>query len=261
MAAILETAPISLARRLAAGAWQVPAGFVFLIQRPRLWALALLPALLAVGLVSGGFVLGLYAAPPVEAALTPGTERLPPVVGAILALTVWIATLTAGLALGLAAALLLGAPLLDKLSRETERLARGDLRSASPGTVWEVKEAVRGAAYFMAAAPGIFLLGLIPVVGPVLGALWAGRTLSFQLTDLSLGRHGLDFAARRTWHRTYRAESLGFGLTALIVLLVPCANLLLVPALVIGATLLVLELGEQGRAAPHPLGLSLAARE
>ncbi len=244
MSAILEAAPISLARRLAAGAWQVPAGFVFLVQRPRLWALALLPALLAVGLVSGGFVLGLYAAPTVEAALTPGSERFPPVVGAMLALSAWLATLTAGLALGLAAALLLGAPLLDELSRETERMARGDVRSASPGTVWEVKEALRGAVYFMAAAPGVFLLGLIPVVGPVLGALWAGRALSFQLTDLSLGRHGFDFAARRTWHRSYRAESLGFGLTALIVLLLPCANLLLVPALVVGATLLVLELKE-----------------
>jgi CysZ protein len=244
MSAILKAVPISLARRLAAGAWQVPAGFVFLLKRPRLWALSLLPAMLAVGLVSGGFVLGLYAAPTVEAALTPGTGRLPPALGAVLALTVWIATLTAGLALGLAVALLLGAPLLDKLSRETERLARGDVSSASPGAIWEVEEALRGAAYFLAAAPVIFLLSLIPVVGPVLGALWAGRTLSFQLTDPSLGRHGLGFAARRAWHGTYRAESLGFGLTALIVLLVPCANFLLVPALVVGATLLVLELTE-----------------
>lgn len=245
MSAILETASISLARRLAAGAWQVPAGFVFLLKRPQLWALALLPALLAVGLVSGGFVLGLYAAPTVEAALTPGGGRLPPVVSVILAVTVWIATLTAGLALGLAAALLLGAPLLDKLSRETERLVRGDdLRSPSMGALWEVKEAVRGAVYFMAAAPGIFVLGLIPVVGPVLGALWAARALSFQLTDPSLGRRGLAFAARRAWHRTYRAESLGFGLTALILLLVPCANFLLVPALVVGATRLVLDLKE-----------------
>jgi uncharacterized protein involved in cysteine biosynthesis len=166
------------------------------------------------------------------------------VLGAVLALTVWIATLTAGLALGLAVALLLGAPFLDLLSRETERLARGVLSRTAFGAVWEVKEALRGAAYFLAAAPVIFLLSLIPVVGPVLGALWAGRTLSFQLTDPSLARHGLAFAARRAWHGTYRAESLGFGLTALIVLVVPCANFLLVPALVVGATLLVLDLKE-----------------
>jgi len=209
-----------------------------------LWPLALLPALLAMALVSGGFLLGLYAAPTVEAALTPGTGRLPPVLGAVLALTVWIATLTAGLALGLAVALLLGAPLLDLLSRETERLARGVLSRTSLGAVWEAKEALRGAAYFLAAAPVIFLLSLIPFVGPVLGALWAARTLSFQLTDPSLARHGLAFAARRAWHGTYRAESLGFGLTALIVLVVPCANFLLVPALVVGATLLVLDLKE-----------------
>ena len=220
------------------------AGFVFLLKRPRLWALALLPASLAVAFVSAGCVLGLYAAPSVEAALAPGTGRLPPAFRALFALTVWIATLTAGLTLGLASALLLSAPLLDKLSRDTERLARGHAPSASLGTAWEVKEALRDAAYFMAAAPVIFLLSLVPIVGPVLGALWAGRALSFQLTDPSLARHGLGFAARGAWHRTYRAESMGFGLTALFVLLVPCASFLLVPALVIGATLLVLDLKE-----------------
>src|SRR3982750_4389999 len=34
-------------RRLAAGAWHVLAGFGFLLRRPRLWPLALLPAILA----------------------------------------------------------------------------------------------------------------------------------------------------------------------------------------------------------------------
>ncbi len=242
MPSLLDAAPISLARRLAAGAWHVPAGFVFLVKRPRLWPLAVLPALLAAALVSGGFVLGLYAAPNIETMLTPAPGRLPDWFAAILAVTVWMATITAALALGFACALLLAAPVLDKLSQETERLARGEATSTSPGAVWEVKQALRSAVYFLAAAPGVFLLGLIPLVGPPLAALWAGRALSFQLTDPALARHGLDFPARRVWHRGFWAESLGFGLIALLVLVVPCANLLLAPALVIGATLLVLEL-------------------
>ncbi len=46
------------------------------------------------------------------------------------------------------------------------------------------------------------------------------------------------------WHRRYRAESLGFGLAGLVILFLPLANLLLVPALAVGATRLVLELQE-----------------
>jgi CysZ protein len=237
-------APVSLVRRLAAGAWHVPAGFAFLGRRPRLWHLAVLPALLAAALVCGGLVLGLYVAPSVEAALSPGAGRVAPWLGALLAVTIWAATLTAALAVGLATALLLGAPVLDQLSRETERLAQGEATEISKGARWEVIQALRGALYFLAAAPGVFLLGLLPVVGPPLGALWAARALSFQLTDPALGRRGRDFAGRRGWHRAFRAESLGFGLTALLVVLVPCANFLLVPALVVGATLLVLELDE-----------------
>src|SRR5262249_34307386 len=46
----------------------------------------------------------------------------------------------------------------------------------------------------------------------------------------------------RLWHQRWLAESLGFGLAALFVFLVPFANLLLGPALAIGGTLLVLDL-------------------
>ena len=242
MPGALDSAPISVVRRLAAGAWHVPGGFVFLAKRPKLWPLVLLPTLLAAGLVSGGLLLGLYAAPSVEAALTPA--QAPAWFVMILAISAWLATLTAGLALGLASALLFAAPVLDRLSRETERLTKGVADDASKGLTWEVKAALRAALYFLAAAPGVFLLGLIPLVGPPLATLWASHALSFQLTDPALARAGLDFAGRRAWHRAFWAESVGFGLTALLVVLVPCANFVLVPALVVGATRLVLELRE-----------------
>src|SRR5438046_4190088 len=47
-------------RRAAAGAWHVPAGFVFLARTPPLWPLAILPAVLAVACVVGGLFLGAY---------------------------------------------------------------------------------------------------------------------------------------------------------------------------------------------------------
>lgn len=240
-----RTAP-GMLRRAAAGAWHVPGAFGFLLRRPRLVPLAAVPALLAVGCVGGGLVAGTYAGPSIEAAFTPAPGRVPEALGALLAVTVWVATLTASLALGLALALLLAAPVLDLLSRETERLQRGEAVDASRGLPWEVGESLRSALYFLAAAPFVFLLGLVPLVGPPLSALWAARALSFQLTEPTLVRRGLGFAERRAWHRRWRPESMGFGLLALLALIVPCANLLLVPALVVGGTRLVLELPGAG---------------
>lgn len=233
-----------LLRRAAAGAWHVPGAFGFLLRRPRLIPLAAVPAVLAVACVGGGLVAGTYLGPSIEAALTPGPGRVPEAVGVLLALTVWIATLTAFLAFGLGLALLLAAPVLDRLSRETERMQRGEAADASRGLRWEVVQSLRSAVYFLAAAPFVFLLGLVPIVGPPLSALWAARALSFQLTEPTLVRRGMDFAGRRAWHRHWRPESLGFGLLALLALIVPCANFLLVPALVVGGTRLVLELPE-----------------
>lgn len=228
-------------RRAAAGAWHVPGGFIHLVRRPRLVPLAVLPALLAFACVGGSLALCLYAGPSIEAALTPAPDRVPTPVAALLTVSVWLATLLTALALGLAVALLLAAPVLDRLSKETERAAAGS-PDMGLGLTWEVKESLRSALYFVAAAPLVFVIGLVPLAGPPLAALWAARALSFQLTEPSLMRRGLGFAERRAWHRAWWPESMGFGLLALAVLLVPCANFALVPALVVGATRLVVEL-------------------
>jgi uncharacterized protein involved in cysteine biosynthesis len=63
--------------------------------------------------------------------------------------------------------------------------------------------------------------------------------LTFQLSALPLARRGLDLRAMRAWHREWRAEALGFGVTALILL--PLLTPILAPALATGAALLVQE--------------------
>jgi CysZ protein len=154
-----------------------------------------------------------------------------------------VAVLLAAMMLGLGLALLATAPLLDALSRRAERRARGEALEAGGGWRFEVVSSLKGAVWFTAAAPVALLIGLVPVLGPVAATLWAGYALSFQLTDGPLTRRGLDFAAKRRWHRYWRLESLGFGLGGLVTLIVPVLNLLVAPALVVGATRLVLELG------------------
>jgi len=241
-----------LLRRLAAGAWHVPAGFALLARRPRLWPLALLPVAAVFVLVVAGAVAAAFAVPHLQALLLPEPGRGPEWLVLPAMLGLWVGTVCAGMAFGFAIALFLTAPLLDLLSARVETLVRGEAPSGSRGLVWEALQALRGALYFLAAAPLVFLVSLIPIVGPALGAFWAARALAFQFTDGPLTRRGLAFRDRRAWHRLWRAESQGFGLAGVVTLLVPFANFLLAPALAAGGTLLVLDLEPAPAAAAEP---------
>lgn len=230
-------------RRVAAGAWHVPAGLAFLLRRPGLWSLAVLPAVMAVVLVCAGAIAGIYAGPFLEAAVAPRLAWLPDWLSVLTVLGFWIAALVAGAALGLAAALLAAAPILERLSGAVEAIVRPSAAAPPPTSLgWQLAQSFRAATYFLLATPGILVLGLIPLAGPLLGAAWGAYALALQETEPSLARRGLDFAARRAWHRRWRPESLGFGLAGLLVLGIPCVNFLLAPALVVGGTLLVNEL-------------------
>jgi uncharacterized protein involved in cysteine biosynthesis len=157
-------------------------------------------------------------------------------------LALWFGGAAAGLLAGLAVALLLAAPALERLSRLVEARVTGAVAESGSTLTWDLLHAFKGALYFLGAAPFVFLLSLIPFVGPFVAALWGAHALAFQHTDAPLARRGLGFEARRAWHRRWRAETMGFGLAGLITLVVPFANFLLAPALTVGATLLVLEL-------------------
>jgi CysZ protein len=234
----------NVVRRAAAGAWHVAGGFLFLLRHPGLWPFAALPTAFAVVLLFLGAVLGVYLGPHVEASLAPAPGEAPVWVELPLTLLLWTATIGAGTFLGLGIALLLAAPLLEHLSRRVERIAQGHVLEKGRGLRWELLESLRGSLYFLAAAPGVFLLGFVPLVGPILSLVFGGRAVAFQMTDPALTRRGLSFRDKRRWHRDWRAESQGFGLAGMVGLLVPFANLLLAPALVTGGTLLVLSLEE-----------------
>jgi CysZ protein len=231
-------------RRAAAGAWHVPAGFVYIFKTPSMWPLAILPALLAVACVLGGFFLGLFAIPQLEKVLVPGEGKIAERLGFLLTLALWVGAVAAGMILGLAVALLLSAPILERISRKVEAQVHGDTSESQRGIWWEMLQAFKGSLYFLASAPVVLLLSLIPLVGPVAGTIWGAHALAFQQTDVPLARRGRDFRARRAWHRRYRAESIGFGLAGLVTLIVPLANLLIGPALAVGGTLLVIEFEE-----------------
>lgn len=230
-------------RRAAAGAWHVPAGFVFLLKRPRLLALAALPVALVSALLVLGLIAGFFAVPVVDELVQ--QQRSQDLLARLFTAALFLGLPFAGMLAGFALALVLTAPILEKLSERVEAIERGVPQLADGRSLAaEIRDALRGAFYFASRAPGVFLVSLVPIVGPPLGALWAAHALAFQLTEGPLVRQGLDFMQRRLWHGRFRAETLGFGLLGFATLFVPLANLLVAPALVVGATRLVLELRE-----------------
>jgi uncharacterized protein involved in cysteine biosynthesis len=250
MAAPLLKRALRQLRRLALGAWHLPKAFLFLLRRPRLWPAALLPAVAAATLMALGFGVGVIAGPHLEAAVLQRSGPWPSWTDAAVGLCVRVVALVAGVLGGLGLALVLAAPLLDRLSRNVEIAARGQVLNRESELRWEVQQSIRGAAYFILRMPGIVLVGFVPFVGPPLSALWAAHALAFQNTEPALGRRGLAFEGRRTWHRLHRPESLGLGFASLVCLLVPCAGFLLAPALVTAGTLLVLDLAGVKEEAP-----------
>jgi CysZ protein len=231
-------------RRAGAGAWHVFSGLWFLVRHPDLWPLAALPTLLAAVCLFAGLGLGWYSMRSLGTALLPAPGRLSAGLSVALELALWVGTLAAGALLGLAVALLLAAPILERISRRVEEKVRVTVPRGGASWRWELAQSFKSALYVLAAAPMVLLLSIVPIVGPMAGLAWGAHSVAMQMTELPLSRRGLYFRARWRWHRRFWAESLGFGGAALVVLVVPCANFLLAPALTVGGTLMVLELEE-----------------
>lgn len=88
----------------------------------------------------------------------------------------------------------------------------------------------------------IFPIGLIPVVGtivgPILGAILGGWVLALELSAVPFERRGLRFKQRRAMLRARRPMALGFGVATFVCFLIPLGAVLVMPAAVVGSTLL-----------------------
>jgi CysZ protein len=101
-----------------------------------------------------------------------------------------------------------------------------------------------GSAILMALL--LVVVGLVPVVGPIvaaiLGAFWGGWSLAIQLTGYAFDGRGLTLTQRLNALRARRARSLGFGIATYLLLLIPGLAIVLMPVAVAGATSLAREM-------------------
>lgn len=100
---------------------------------------------------------------------------------------------------------------------------------------------LRKLLYFVAWAIPLVVLSIVPAANVAAPVLWAVSTswmLALEYADYPLGNRGINLQAQRRLLRRRWPLTLGFGGMTLLFTLIPGLNLLVMPAAVIGATLM-----------------------
>ncbi len=237
-------------RELLRGVGDLGSGFRFWASTPRLMLLGAIPALIVGAVWVGLFIALLSSLDGVTAALTGFADgwgaplRTAAEVAAGIALVV-LAVVVGALSYT-AVVLTVGDPWYERISRSVEErlgdppaerdesLLRGVLVAARDGLALLVLSVLVGVASF--------LLGLIPVAGPVVGgvfgAVGGGWLLAVELTGTPFDARGFRLRERRRVLRRSGARVLGFGIATWVVFLVPLGAIVAMPAAVGGATVL-----------------------
>ncbi len=142
---------------------------------------------------------------------------------------------------------LIAAPFNGFLAEKIEVVLRGrddfppfslqELAAMVPRTVGRE---LRKLAYFLPRAIPLLLLTFIPLINLVAIPLWllfGVWMLAIQYVDYPADNNKLSWPDMLAWLREKRWQSLGFGGTVYLALLVPFANILVMPVAVAGATL------------------------
>lgn len=251
---------------LAAG-FRLPwAGARLLLRERCLWAPALVPVLLSFGAFAVA-VAGLVAyAGPLHLWLTGWMPKLaatgwlswlwigPAQLGlALLGAVLFLAAAALCLVVAFAMASVLASPFHDELAARVERLVSGRVlepAASGPGVLVRdaaraLREELRRIFFFASLAVPIGTLGLlVPPAQVVTAPALFGLTLFFLPLDYAsycLDRRRYSFARKRRWLRAQAPAALGFGMAAFLACVIPGANLLAMPLLVVGGTLLALR--------------------
>lgn len=206
--------------------------------RAILWRMLGLLLLLMVALMFGVFSLAEYLAglwlPAGDAWYWVLLSWLVWGVAVLLALLTGVVSFTA---LGSAAI----APWLDELLVRAQALK--GINSAESAAAWwrqcliSLSNSVRPLLGLLAWGCAALLCFLVPVAGQVLGTViwtYAGvRFLCFELMDTPATRKQLDFTQRKQLLDKRRFYWLGFGGLAMVMMMVPVLNLLVIPAAVV----------------------------
>lgn len=247
---------------LFAGAALFMRGFGTWAKDPGLMLLGAVPALI-VGSVMLALVIVLsFQVGGWAEALTPFADAWDAQWSGLLRIALGLGLLVAAIVLCVltfaAVTLAVGDPFYERISRSVEERLGGV--AARPAlSAWDsVRKGLRDAVVLIGLAVGtalvVFVLGLIPVIGTLLGltigAILGGRALSRELTGFAGDARGMSLAERRALLTSKPWRTLGFGIVAYLLLLIPGVAVIATPVAIVGATLLVRDLRGEPTAAP-----------
>jgi CysZ protein len=218
-------------------------------QRPGLMLLGIVPAVIVALAIGALLVLLLVFADDLVSWATPFADDWSGTVRSVFrgALVV-ILVLGAGLLsivtfTGLTLAV--GDPFYERIWKEIELSLGGDVPDAGVGWLRGARDGLLLVGLGLCMAAVVFVLGLLPVVGTVVGAVLglvvSGRLLAGELVSRPLEARGMDRVARGELLRRHRGAMLGFGVCVQACCLVPFGAILVMPAAVAGATYLARE--------------------
>lgn len=93
----------------------------------------------------------------------------------------------------------------------------------------------------------LFLIPGINLIAPVLWILFGAWMMAIQYVDYPMDNHKIPFKDMRKSMGKNSIQNLGFGGSVMLMILIPGLNLIILPAAVVGATLMWVEAGGQAR--------------
>lgn len=236
---------------IARGAGLLIRGIGMVIARPRLMGLGMLPPLITSVLMIAALIGLGFSVDSIITALTGFMDRwgtAGDVLQAVLAVVLVGAAALLMVLTFTAITLAVGDPIYQQISRRVD----AELGPLPPEPDEKVAAAVSRTVRQLAATIGMsavgaiicFLLGLVPAVGAALAAIAAaligGRVMVREITGPAFERRGmLEVRDRRPALIENRAMAMGFGVPAFWLLAIPGVAVLVFPAAVAGATMLV----------------------
>jgi CysZ protein len=242
--------PLGAVRQFFAGAGLFGRGIEQVLRRPRLFALGLVPALIAGVLYVVALVVLLRFLPDLGREATGFAAGWGTALRDLLEVLADIAILGVAVLLGIltftAVTLAIGDPFYERISELVEDRFGGVPDAVDvgfwPALARSLVDSARLITLSIVAGIPLFLIGLIPAVGqvvsPVLGALVGGWLIAVELTGVAFQRRGRRLRHRRAALRANRPLTLGFGVAVFLSFLIPLGAILLMPAAIVGATLL-----------------------
>ena len=235
---------------IAHGASYLPRG-AKLLKHPSLRLFVLIPLVVNI-LIFGGLIW--YSLSYLDALMEGWLGKIPDWLDFI-SWIIWpIVGLTVSLITGYlftAVALLIASPFNALLAEKAEELVTGKPVNSLEGLGAALMALPRGVwrelsklLYYVPMAVFVLILSFIPVLGiitPVLWFLLGAWMMSIQFVDYPMDNHELSFGDVKEAVRERRLSSMGFGGVVALCAGIPIVNFFVVPAAVVGATLLWCE--------------------